>query len=116
MPISKIANLIFYFQKKRQYLETKEESKVIQIYGDSAELDFSKLGGPFDLVFIDGDHSQFYAYSDTVKSLSVLNPGGVIIWHDYEMQSVSSVIDRASAMPPIIGAIIATERDAKAVI
>ena len=87
--------------KKRQYLETKEESKVIQIYGDSAELDFSKLGGPFDLVFIDGDHSQFYAYSDTVKSLSVLNPGGVIIWHDYEMQSVSSVIDRASAKEEI---------------
>ena len=77
----------------RQYLDTEEADKVNQIYGDSAELDFSQLGGPFDLIFIDGDHSRFYALNDTRKSLSVLNPGGVILWHDYEMQSVSSVLD-----------------------
>ena len=33
-----------------------------------------------------------------------------------KINSIIFLIDRASAMPPIIGAIIATERDAKAVI
>ena len=80
---------------ERQYVGTSVEGKIQQVYGDSAKLDWDGLGGPFDMAFIDGDHSSEYALNDTRKALSVLRPGGTILWHDYEMETVSRVIDEA---------------------
>jgi predicted O-methyltransferase YrrM len=70
-------------------------SRIEQVYGDSAKLDWSTLGGPFDLVLIDGDHTTPYVLADTRKALSVLAAGGIILWHDYEWRSVSAAIDTA---------------------
>ena len=50
------------------------------------------------MAFIDGDHSSEYALNDTRKALSVLRPGGTILWHDYEMETVSRVIDGAAIL------------------
>src|SRR5207237_5738511 len=36
--------------------------RIRQVYGDSADLDWAALGGPFDLVFIDGCHSEAYVW------------------------------------------------------
>lgn len=41
------------------------------------------LGGKFDAVFIDGDHSAAGVIQDTTLALSSMRPGGLIIWHDY---------------------------------
>ncbi len=79
----------------RKYLKLSEWSKIEQVFGDSAEIDWSSLGGKFDLIFIDGDHSSEYVRSDTQNALRVLKHGGVILWHDYECTSVASVIDAA---------------------
>jgi len=36
-----------------------------------------------DVVFVDAGHTYPYVKSDTENALSMLRPGGVILWHDY---------------------------------
>jgi predicted O-methyltransferase YrrM len=79
----------------RQYRKHPLAGRVRQIYGDSAALEWSAFGGPFDLVFIDGCHSEAYVRSDTQNAMSQLAPGGTIVWHDYGMiPEVSGVVDQ----------------------
>jgi predicted O-methyltransferase YrrM len=35
-----------------------------------------------DLVFIDAGHTYDYVKRDTDQALTMLRPGGVIVWHD----------------------------------
>jgi predicted O-methyltransferase YrrM len=70
------------------------ERRIEQVFGDSATLDWSKLGGPFDFAFIDGCHDYNYVKSDTDRALTVVRPGGMIMWHDYAlMEPVSRAVD-----------------------
>ena len=65
------------------FLNTPEASKIEQLWGDSATLDFSIYWNKIDLVFIDGAHSVEYVANDTCKALQLIKPtGGWIIWHD----------------------------------
>lgn len=85
-----------------QYKGTAQEGKIRQVYGDSATLDWSTLGGPFDAIFIDGCHDYAYVRSDTENALSIIRPGGTIIWHDYGMiEDVSDYLDPMKAVLPI---------------
>jgi predicted O-methyltransferase YrrM len=38
---------------------------------------------PVDIIFIDGDHSSEVVRHDSDLARKVVNPGGLIIWHDY---------------------------------
>lgn len=70
------------------------EKRIRQVFGDTAKLDWTTFGGPFDVVFIDGCHAYEYVKSDTEKALAVVKKGGIILWHDYaEMDSVSRAVD-----------------------
>lgn len=90
-------NLTARDQLGRQYQGHRYAARIRQIYGDSAKLDWSALGGPFDLVFIDGCHSEAYVRSDTRNAMNHLAPGGVIVWHDYGMiAEVSKVVDQVA--------------------
>lgn len=81
-----------------KYRDTPFASKVSQVYGDSAALDWTTLGGPFDLVFVDGCHSYDYVVSDTAKALTCVRPGGLVIWHDYGMiEDVSKAVDETAS-------------------
>jgi predicted O-methyltransferase YrrM len=81
-------------QLGRQYRDHPLSNRVTQVYGDSAALDWSTLGGPFELVFIDGCHTAEYVRSDTLNALDHLAEGGAIVWHDYGMiPEVSEVVD-----------------------
>jgi predicted O-methyltransferase YrrM len=78
----------------RQYRGHALECQVTQVYGDSAKLDWRELGGPFDLIFIDGSHIEPYVRSDSENAMKHLAPGGMIVWHDYAMiRAVSDVVD-----------------------
>jgi predicted O-methyltransferase YrrM len=68
-------------------------SRIQQVFGDSGTMDWSKLGEPFDLIYLDGCHTATYVQSDTKNALRVLNPGGTLVWHDYTWRTVSKVID-----------------------
>ena len=73
-------------------------SKIKQVFGDSAKLDWSSIDGPFDFVFIDGNHHYDYVCSDTNNAWKHLSLGGVIIWHDYGMiEDVSRAVDEFCA-------------------
>ena len=78
----------------RQYRNSKYAKQVIQVFGDSAKIDYNKLDGPFDLAFIDGCHFYDYVKKDTENVMAHMNKGGTIIWHDYGMiEDVSKVVD-----------------------
>ncbi|MBO6570723.1 MAG: class I SAM-dependent methyltransferase [Alphaproteobacteria bacterium] len=78
----------------RQYRSSVYADRVIQVLGDSAQVDFDQLDGPFDLAFIDGCHFYDYVKKDTENVLGRMSPGGVVVWHDYGMLSdVSRAVD-----------------------
>jgi len=85
----------------RQYRGHPLASRIHQHYGDSAVLDWNRLGGPFDLIFIDGCHSEDYVAADSRNALKQLSPEGIILWHDYGMiPDVSKVVDRFAEETP----------------
>jgi len=58
-------------------------SRITQLWGDSAALDWSPYWGRAGLVFVDGSHAYEYVDSDTVTAFKLLSRGGMILWHDY---------------------------------
>jgi predicted O-methyltransferase YrrM len=77
-----------------QFRDDPLRQRIRQVFGDSAVLEFSTLGGPFDFAFIDGCHAYAYVKSDTEKVMRVMRPGGIVVWHDYAMmESVSRAVD-----------------------
>ncbi len=77
-----------------QFQNTRHAAKITQVYGDSAAIDWSDLGGPFDMIFIDGNHYYDYVKSDTENALGCLKAGGLVVWHDYGMiEDVSRAVD-----------------------
>jgi predicted O-methyltransferase YrrM len=88
-------NLTARDQLGRQFREHPASTRIKQVHGDSGSLDWSMLDGPFNLIFIDGCHTEKYVESDTRNALQQLASGGIIVWHDYGMISdVSKVVDR----------------------
>lgn len=73
----------FQFQVGHYFKGTKFESKITQLWGDSAAFDFSPYYGQMEVVFIDAAHAYDYVKSDTENALRMLKPGGVILWHNY---------------------------------
>ena len=86
-----------------QFRNTRYAPKIKQVYGDSAVIDWSDLGGPFDMIFIDGNHYYNYVKSDTEKALNCLVVGGLIVWHDYGMiEDVSRAVDEIASEVRVI--------------
>ncbi len=84
-----------------QYKDHTTKTRIKQVYGDSATVDWRSFGGPFDLIFIDGCHSAAYVRSDSTNALANLAPEGVIVWHDYGMISdVSDEVDQIAKATP----------------
>ena len=72
-------------RKELRFTSTDQESKIKCLYGDSLSVSFSDLleGRKADFIFVDAGHSYDCVRNDSEKSFSVLNKGGVIVWHDY---------------------------------
>jgi predicted O-methyltransferase YrrM len=68
----------------RLYREKNLGHRVCQIYCDSRAWDTTSYPRDFfDSALIDGGHDADTVISDTRKALSVLRPGGMILWHDF---------------------------------
>lgn len=66
------------------YTGTEVEARIVQHYGDTGTFDFEgEIGAGVDLILIDAAHSYDYVRNDTVRTLSLLHEGSVILWHDY---------------------------------
>lgn len=48
-----------------------------------SSLDHFAGGATYDFIFLDGDHSAKTVYQEVPAALQALNPGGVILLHDY---------------------------------
>ena len=80
-----------------QFHGTQYESRIQQVLGDSAGVDWQALRPPFDLIFIDGCHFRDYVKADTENALRNIRPGGVVVWHDYgDIKDVSRVVDETA--------------------
>src|SRR3989441_102634 len=66
-----------------RFTGTPAASKIRQLFGDSAVFSYEPYLGRMDLVFVDGSHSLAYVRSDSARALSLIRPGGWIVWHDY---------------------------------
>jgi predicted O-methyltransferase YrrM len=69
-------NLTPRHELARQYQLHPLASRIRQVYGDSATIDWSRLGGPFDFVFIDADKPSTTDYFNWALKLS--RPGALI--------------------------------------
>jgi predicted O-methyltransferase YrrM len=69
---------------QRCYKKHPLESKITELYGDSAQFDYSAYHGKMDVVFIDGNHSLEFVRRDSENAFKMLSPEGVIVWHDYD--------------------------------
>ncbi|MDP2712951.1 MAG: class I SAM-dependent methyltransferase [Solirubrobacteraceae bacterium] len=61
---------------------TSVAGAITQHLGDSAAFDFTPFRGTMDLVFVDGAHTADYVRGDSQAALSMLAPGGTIVWDD----------------------------------
>jgi hypothetical protein len=75
--------MIFANRQERRFLDTSIESMVHPLFSDSAAFDYSPYQKSCDVVFVDGAHSRAYVESDTNAAFSLVRPGGLVIWHDY---------------------------------
>jgi len=78
-------------------------AKIERLYGDSMTFAFEPYKNSMDLIFVDASHNEKYVASDTQSALSMLAPGGVILWHDYAEHApgVVRVLDRLGARLPL---------------
>ena len=77
-----------------QYKTSAHAGRIREVIGDSTRVDWSSLGGPFDMIFIDGCHTFAAARSDTAHALENLSPRGLVVWHDYgSIKDVARAVD-----------------------
>jgi predicted O-methyltransferase YrrM len=70
--------------------------RITTIRKRSDQITAAELGGPFHLIFLDGDHSYSATKSDLQLAASVLSADGVIAFHDsLSFQGVSRVVGEA---------------------
>ncbi|MFC1904359.1 class I SAM-dependent methyltransferase [Chloroflexota bacterium] len=84
-----------------KYRGTDVEHKITQLYGDSTAFDYSQFYGEIDFVFIDGSHQYEYVKSDSQNALELLKEHGVILWHDYQSEGVTRVVNELSVQKTI---------------
>ncbi|GAB2964101.1 hypothetical protein GCM10027048_36790 [Hymenobacter coalescens] len=80
---------------------------VTHLHGNSATFDYRGLG-PFDVVFIDGDHRYEAVRADTARVFGeLLHPQSVVVWHDAARQPgvprwevLSGILDGLPATAP----------------
>jgi predicted O-methyltransferase YrrM len=66
------------------------ENRVKEIISDSTLFNWDKFEDEtFDIVFIDGDHSENAAYLDTINSFPKLRKSGICIWDDFSFDGFS---------------------------
>jgi hypothetical protein len=66
-----------------KFQNTSFAERIRQYYGNSQNFDFSPFYGQVDCVFVDANHHYEFVLRDSMNAFKMINPAGVIIWHDY---------------------------------
>jgi len=78
-----------------RYLNLLTGNRLTLIKQDSRQLAPENWGllGNTDFIFLDGGHTDAIVRSDTQKSLEMLSPQGILVWHDYGSKIHNKVSD-----------------------
>ncbi len=72
------------------------EARIELIFQDTREM--NSLGGTYDFIHIDGDHSEPGCYHDLALAIAACRPGGRILIDDYTYKKgVNAAVDRFTA-------------------
>jgi predicted O-methyltransferase YrrM len=81
-------------------------AEVVQLLGDSYDLDPTPYEGRMEFVFIDANHTRKYVEKDTSNGLRMVSTSGpaAVIWHDYDnpvTPDVTEYLDSVSDGAPL---------------
>lgn len=74
---------LYKYKDSERWAKLDGFANVVQLYGDTAQFDFSPWYGTRDMVFVDACHEYEYVRNDTEIALRLLQSHGLVIWHDY---------------------------------
>ena len=77
-------NILDWTTRRRKITTIKSHPQIKQIYGDSADYDFTDYIDRIDFMFVDGSHSYEYTMHDSRLAYNLVRRGGYILWHDYD--------------------------------
>jgi hypothetical protein len=80
--------------------DTIQSRKITQLWGDSMDYDFSKLGS-MDLIYIDGSHAEPWVKRDSENAFQLLSPSGAILWDECFWSDVQKVLGQYAKTKPI---------------
>jgi len=94
---------------KPELVNLPEYSKIKFLQGDTRIFDFVGHGLiGFDLILVDANHKESFVINDTKIAYRLINPGGIIIWHDYNKDSqyhnieVTQALNKMNIKPNVI--------------
>lgn len=100
---NEVADLIPKSKTGKAFRGTEYEKKIVQLYGDSTEYDFSEFERKFDFIYVDGGHKYNVVMSDAENALKMLKPKGVIIFDDYDrVRDVRQALEDLSLKVPLM--------------
>lgn len=79
-----------------RFHEHQLASRIHQLTGDSRTFDFTPYKGTCDLVFLDADHGYEGTRIDTENAMTLLRPGGTLLWHDCFAEGVAKFLKEFS--------------------
>jgi predicted O-methyltransferase YrrM len=78
------------------------QKRIHQLTGDTRTFDFAPFTGTCDLVFLDADHGYEGTRIDSGNALTLLRPGGVLLWHDCLADGVAGFLSGFSRMHRVV--------------
>lgn len=66
-----------------QQISSTTAARVVVHREDTATFDFEQYRNTFDIVFVDASHKYADVMRDSRAALSIVRPGGIVVWDDY---------------------------------
>ncbi|HEX2095581.1 MAG TPA: class I SAM-dependent methyltransferase [Longimicrobiaceae bacterium] len=66
------------------FRDTRYAERIVQLWGNSTEFDFSEFARAVDFVFVDASKDPGYFERDAENALRICSDRGVVVWHDYD--------------------------------
>jgi spermidine synthase len=66
--------------------QTKDKTNIHVIRAKAVSFLQSCEDNSFDVIYVDGDHTEEAVYNDMVNSFAKIKPGGLLMGHDYHHQ------------------------------
>ncbi|MFH1931658.1 MAG: class I SAM-dependent methyltransferase [Pseudomonadota bacterium] len=78
-----------------RYKSRREAERIEQLIGDSMTFEIDSFKNKYDIVIIDGDHTEKYVNNDTQLALKLLKKRkhSLIVWHDIDRPEIYKALN-----------------------